>query len=172
MTADYADGANIIDVQSAAVFKKILQENPHVNVIFYTGDWEQSYKDAFSYQYRCYSILYPRMKFCRVRKDCFEVTDNILLKFGFHPEEHIETTGAWGIKEGRKDSETGNNRMYSPIRPQIHEFSLCAGSSGGHGQECLATPSSHRHTDLYTSAFAMSSQWSISLQTSLVSRRL
>ncbi|KAF3902722.1 hypothetical protein AA313_de0202385 [Arthrobotrys entomopaga] len=110
MTADNND-AEILEILSADDLKKILGEHHQVNIIVYEGEWEKSHKDAFSYQYRCYAMLYPRMKFCRVRRDCFEVTDRILMSFGFNPEEEadLKTTGAWGIR-GAKDSESAGNR--------------------------------------------------------------
>ncbi|KAK6538505.1 hypothetical protein TWF694_010087 [Orbilia ellipsospora] len=112
MTAD-SNEVEISEIQSAADLKKTLGEYPNVNIILYEGEWEKSYKNPFSYQYRCYAVLYPRMKFLRVRRDRFEITDWILHSFGFNPEDeaNVQTTGAWGIR-GEKEADAASNLVY------------------------------------------------------------
>ncbi|KAF3935012.1 hypothetical protein ABW20_dc0102355 [Dactylellina cionopaga] len=108
MTADYADGVkvDVVDVDSAKTLEEILRNNAQVHVILYDGEWEKrSGTVPFYYQYTCYSVLYPRMKFCRVRKDCSKVADMILEKFGLEPEPEEKNIA---FRTQRKNSADGN----------------------------------------------------------------
>ncbi|RVD84755.1 uncharacterized protein DFL_006481 [Arthrobotrys flagrans] len=72
----------LVEVNSVADLNKVLSSNQYCNFLLYDGEWStSSSRDPFSYQYLCYSELYPRLNFYVVKRTA-EVAAAILDKFG------------------------------------------------------------------------------------------
>ncbi|KAK6335749.1 hypothetical protein TWF730_003127 [Orbilia blumenaviensis] len=72
----------LVEVSSVNDLDKVLSSNQYCNFLLYDGEWStSSSRDPFSYQYLCYSELYPRLNFY-VAKRSAEVATEILDRFG------------------------------------------------------------------------------------------
>ncbi|KAK6504461.1 hypothetical protein TWF506_002656 [Arthrobotrys conoides] len=91
----------LVEVNSLKDLNKVLTSNQYCNFLLYDGEWStSSSRDPFSYQYLCYSELYPRLNFYVVKRTA-EVAAVILDKFGL--EASVEKKSI-AFRSTRRDS--------------------------------------------------------------------